>query len=135
MSQKVDPVTTAILQDILLSIARQMDSYIEWASPNFITAIIHDVSTGIFTAKGEVVALESHISNQSIGYFQIGLLREEFDEIHPGDVFVMCDPYLGAGTHRPDWSFFRPIFYQGKLLRKCNFSTGRRSTFSTGRKE
>ena len=74
MSQKVDPVTTAILQDILLSIARQMDSYIEWASPNFITAIIHDVSTGIFTAKGEVVALESHISNQSIGYFQIKLI-------------------------------------------------------------
>ena len=115
MSQKVDPVTTAILQDILLSIARQMDAYIEWASPNFITAIIHDVSTGIFTAKGEVVALESHISNQSIGYFQIKRILEEFDEIHPGDVFVMCDPYLGAGTHPPDWSFFRPVFFQDNL--------------------
>ena len=115
MSQKVDPATTAILQDILLSIARQMDSYIEWASPNFITAIIHDCSTGLFTAKGEVVALESHISNQSIGYFQIKLILEEFDEINPGDVFVMCDPYLGAGTHLPDWSFFRPVFYEGNL--------------------
>jgi len=115
MSQKVDPVTTAILQDILLSITRQMDSYIERASPNFVTAVIHDVSTGVFTDKGEVIALESHISNQSIGYFQIGLLLEEFDEINPGDVFVMCDPYLGAGTHPPDWSFFRPIFYKGNL--------------------
>ncbi|TDI16103.1 MAG: hydantoinase B/oxoprolinase family protein [Acidobacteria bacterium] len=115
MSHKVDPVTTAILQDILLSITRQMDSYIERASPNFVTAVIHDVSTGIFTKKGEVIALESHISNQSIGYFQIGLLLEEFDEINPGDVFVMCDPYLGAGTHPPDWSFFRPIFYKGNL--------------------
>ena len=115
MSQKADPVTTSILQDILLSITRQMDSYIERASPNFVTAVIHDVSTGVFTDQGEVVALESHISNQSIGYFQIGLLLEEFDEINPGDVFVMCDPYLGAGTHPPDWSFFRPIFYQGNL--------------------
>ena len=115
MSHKVDPVTTAILQDILLSITRQMDSYIERASPNFVTAVIHDVSTGVFTKKGEVIALESHISNQSIGYFQIGLLLEEFDEINPGDVFVMCDPYLGAGTHPPDWSFFRPIFYKGNL--------------------
>ncbi|MEE2821713.1 MAG: hydantoinase B/oxoprolinase family protein, partial [Acidobacteriota bacterium] len=81
MSPKTNPATTAILQDILLSIARQMDSYIERASPNFITAVIHDVSTGIFTAKGEVVALESHISNQSIGYFQIRLILEEFEKI------------------------------------------------------
>ena len=57
MSHKVDPVTTAILQDILLSITRQMDSYIERASPNFVTAVIHDVSTGVFTDKGEVIAL------------------------------------------------------------------------------
>ncbi len=110
-----DPVTTAILQDILLSTARQMDSYVEFASPNFVTAVIHDLSTGIYNPHGEVVALESHISGQSIGFFQLGLLLKEFEEINQGDMYVMCDPFLGAGTHSPDWSFFRPIFYKGKL--------------------
>ncbi len=114
---KADPATTSILQEILLSTVRQMVSYIEWSSPNYVASIVHDLSMGIFTAKGEAIALESHISGQSIGYFQIGLLLEEFgiDDIAPGDMFVMCDPHLGAGTHSPDWSFFRPVFYEEKL--------------------
>ena len=40
--------------------------------------------------------------------------REFQGDIHPGDVFVLNDPYLG-GTHLPDVTIMKPIFYEGQL--------------------
>ncbi|MBI4277673.1 MAG: hydantoinase B/oxoprolinase family protein [Armatimonadetes bacterium] len=31
------------------------------------------------------------------------------DDIRPGDVFLVADPYMG-GTHCPDWTIMKPIF-------------------------
>ena len=37
------------------------------------------------------------------------------DDIHPGDVFAINDPYLG-GTHFNDVRFIRPIFHEGEVI-------------------
>ena len=37
------------------------------------------------------------------------------DDIHPGDVFAVNDPYLG-GTHFNDVRLIRPIFHDGELI-------------------
>ena len=112
---KLDPVTLAVVRDRLVSTVKQMASLVENASPSFITAEVHDLSTALFDRQARPVAMYSAISNQQIGYFQIKKALEEIGEFYPGDIFLMNDPYLGAGSHLDDWSFYRPIFYKDRL--------------------
>jgi N-methylhydantoinase B len=37
------------------------------------------------------------------------------DDIHPGDVFIFNDPYVG-GTHFCDVRIIRPVFYKGEIV-------------------
>src|SRR5207244_7397248 len=37
------------------------------------------------------------------------------DDIHPGDVFAVNDPYVG-GTHFNDVRIVRPVFYEGEII-------------------
>src|SRR5699024_7239334 len=49
-------------------------------------------------------------------HFQCKAVMEEFgDDISPGDVFLINDPYRG-GTHFNDVSFVRPIFSEGEII-------------------
>src|SRR5690625_6354513 len=49
-------------------------------------------------------------------HFQCKAVMEEFgDDISPGDVFLINDPYRG-GTHFNDVSFVRPIFSEGDII-------------------
>ena len=41
--------------------------------------------------------------------------RRSRDDIHPGDVFAVNDPYVG-GTHFNDVRIVRPIFYEGEII-------------------
>jgi len=48
----LDPVTVAVFRDRIVSTAKQMASYVENASPSFVTAEVHDLSTAIFDKQG-----------------------------------------------------------------------------------
>jgi N-methylhydantoinase B len=37
------------------------------------------------------------------------------DDLHPGDIIVLNDPYHG-GSHLPDWTMMTPIFFKGRLV-------------------
>ena len=112
---KLDPVTLTVVRDRMVATVKQMAGYVENASPSFITAEVHDLSTAIFDKQGRPLAMFSDIANQQLGYFQIQKALEEIPEFYPGDIFIMNDPYLGMGSHLDDWSFYRPIFYKDRL--------------------
>ena len=38
------------------------------------------------------------------------MLKRWGDDIDPGDVFLLSDPYVAGGNHLPDWVIARPIF-------------------------
>jgi N-methylhydantoinase B len=38
------------------------------------------------------------------------------DNIHPDDFIIGNDPFIVRFGHAPDWSFIRPIFYEGELI-------------------
>ena len=76
-----------------------------------------DFSTAICGENGRLVAQAEHIPVH-VGAlpWAVKSVAEFFgDDVHPGDVFLLNDPYFG-GSHLPDLTAFVPVFAQGRLL-------------------
>ncbi len=111
-----DPITTAVVERRLDSIAVEMMEVMLHTSLSQILNASRDYSTAILDAQGQLVAqgegIPVHISALPIAGAAV---REYFgDDIHDGDVFILNDPYFG-GSHLPDVTILRPVFWQGEL--------------------
>jgi len=96
-----------------------MRHIIDRTAQNYLIGQLHDVSVGIWAARGETVAVPVGLPVQFMGSgFAVRSIIEKFgDDLAPGDVILTNDPYHGGhNCHLPDWGFFRPIFYEGELL-------------------
>src|SRR5207248_6470315 len=74
-----------------------------------------DFSTAICDLDGRLIAQAQHVPIH-VGAlpFAAKAMTEFFgDDIHPGDVFLLNDPYHG-GNHLPDLTAFVPIFEETK---------------------
>ncbi len=118
MNTTLDPVTKSVIWNKLLSISREMSTVIEQTSQNFITAELHDFCVGLYDGTGRSVAHFVGLPGQlGAGGLQIKAVLERFgDDINPGDVILVNDPYTGFGTHLPDITIFVPIFDGDKLV-------------------
>lgn len=116
---KTDPVTVSTIWHYLQTSAREMRHIIDRTAQNYLIGQLHDVSVGIWAARGETVAVPVGLPVQFLGSaFAVQSMVEKFgDELSPGDVILTNDPYHGGhNCHLPDWGFFRPIFYEDELL-------------------
>lgn len=116
---RTDPVTVATVWHYLQTSAREMRHIIDRTAQNYLIGQLHDVSVGIWGARGETVAVPVGLPVQFLGSaFAVQSIIEKFGEdLCPGDVILTNDPYHGGhNCHLPDWGFFRPIFYEGELL-------------------
>jgi N-methylhydantoinase B len=78
-----------------------------------------DCSTAIFDARGQVIAQAEHIPmhlGSLLGTVQEILRRYPIRELHPGDMFIVNDPYTGGGTHLPDINLVAPVFAGDELF-------------------
>jgi len=119
LKRNVDPITVSTIWHSMQTICREMRHVIDRTAQNFLISQLHDVSVGIWDAKGGTVAVPVGLPVQFLGTgFAVQALVEKFgDNIMPGDVFLTNDPYHGGHCcHLPDWAFFRPIFHNGELL-------------------
>jgi len=115
----VHPTTIATVWHSMQTIAREMRHVIDRTAQNYLISQLHDVSVGIWGAKGETIAVPVGLPVQYLGtQFAVEDLNKAFgDNINQGDVFLTNDPYHGGhNCHLPDWGFFRPVFYEGELL-------------------
>ena len=76
-----------------------------------------DFSCGLLTAEGELAAMSEdfsgHVFAMALG---LNATLEKFgDQIYPGDVLAVNDPYTG-GTHLNDIAFYTPVFAGDRLL-------------------
>lgn len=112
-----DPITLALVQNRLDHISRQMG----WVmmrtarSPIFQS---HDFSCFITGPSGFLVSQADGcpVHTGSGGFAVRGLLKAFGEDIHPGDAFLLNDPYLAGGNHLPDWVIARPVFSKGTLV-------------------
>ena len=113
----VDPITAEVIRCGLATIANEMgDTMIRTATtPTFSES--HDFSTSIFDARGRIAALADALPiHMGACKFSVLAVIEAFkDDLHPGDIFLVNDPYHG-GSHLPDWTMMTPIFFDGELV-------------------
>ncbi len=107
----VDRITVSVVQHRLHAIVEEMGEAMLRTSYSQILNSSRDFSTAICDLEGRLIAQAEHVP------IHVGALpwaarsvREFFgDDIHPGDVFLLNDPYHG-GNHLPDLTAFVPVF-------------------------
>ena len=112
-----DPITLAVVEHRLESIAQEMTEAMLRTAMSQILNSSRDFSTAILDGDCQLVAqgegIPVHISALPVAGAAV---RDYFgDDIHEGDLFILNDPYFG-GSHLPDITIIRPIFHEGRLL-------------------
>ena len=109
-SNRVDPIVTSVIQHRLLAIVEEMGEAMLRTSYSQILNSSRDFSTAICDLDGRLIAQAEHVPIH-VGAlpFAARAVTEFFGaDIHPGDVFLLNDPYHG-GNHLPDLTAFVPV--------------------------
>src|SRR5882757_984200 len=113
----LDPVTFEVLKNAFATAVDLMSEQIMRTCYSFVI-YARDFSSALCDAEGNTVMQGSGDIAVHVGtlHFQCKAVLEEFgDDINPGDVFAVNDPYRG-GTHFNDVSFIRPIFVGDRVI-------------------
>jgi len=112
-----DPIAFELFKNSMLSIADEMVVTVHRTSYTSVVKNNMDFSTAFADADGVVVAQGLTLSGH-LGAIPVALkavIERYRDDIHPGDVFAMNDPFEG-GMHLPDIFVFQPVFVNGLRL-------------------
>lgn len=113
----LDPVTFEVLKNAFATIVDEMAEQVLRTCHSFVL-YARDFSSALCDARGNTVMQGSMDIAVHVGtlHFTAKAVLDAFgDDIHPGDVFLVNDPYLG-GTHFCDVRLIRPIFHEGELI-------------------
>ena len=117
MTQVRDPFEFELFKNSIFSIADEMALTIVRTAYSGVLKDNMDFSTAVADADGKLVAqgltLPGHLG--SIPTALAAVMKRFRDEMGPGDVFIMNDPYEG-GMHLPDIFVFKPIYLDGERL-------------------
>ncbi|MEE8289903.1 MAG: hydantoinase B/oxoprolinase family protein, partial [Candidatus Tectomicrobia bacterium] len=117
MTEIRDPIAFELFKNSLFSIADEMALTITRTTYSGVLKDNMDFSTAFADADGKLVAqgltLPGHLG--SIPTALEATMRHYGDDIKPGDIFILNDPFDG-GMHLPDIFIFKPLYVAGKLL-------------------
>jgi N-methylhydantoinase B len=105
-----DPITVAVLQNRLNSIAEEMGEAMLRTSYSQILNSSRDFSIAIVDAQFRLVAQADHIPvHVGAMPWAVRAVAEAFPDPKSGEVFLLNDPYHG-GSHLPDLTALVPVF-------------------------
>lgn len=117
-SSRADPFTLEIIKESLVAAGDEMFYALQRTSQSTIIYEVLDYATGLLDASGQLITQGNGVAG-FLGTltYSVRYTLEKFgvDSLHPGDVIVLNDPYIGGGTHLSDVSLVMPIFCQGVL--------------------
>ena len=112
-----DPIVFELFKNAIFSIADEMALTVFRTSYSGVLKDNMDYSTGFADANGTLVAqgltLPAHLG--SVPTAMQSIMRHFRDDMHPGDVFIMNDPFDG-GMHLPDIFVFKPLYHAGERI-------------------
>ena len=111
----IDPITFAVVKSALDSIVDEMAYTVVRTARSEIVKDVMDFSAALCAADGQMVAQAKTIALH-LGAVPVAMdhvLAKFGDDLNPGDMVIMNDPYVG-GMHLPDIFMFMPIFHGGK---------------------
>lgn len=109
---KIDPITREIIHSALASAADEMAVGLYRTAYSTIVRDALDFSTSLCNGAGEQIAQGTTIPLHmgAVPFAMRGLFsRFSDDDIKPGDVFILNDPFDG-GMHIPDIFIVKPVF-------------------------
>jgi N-methylhydantoinase B len=113
----LDPVTFEVLKNAFTNTVDQMAEQILRTCHSFVI-FARDFSSSLCDVEGNTIMQGSQDIAVHVGtlHYTCKAVIEAFeDDIHPGDVFAINDPYLG-GTHFNDVRIIRPIFVDDEVI-------------------
>jgi len=112
-----DPIALELFKNAIFSIADEMALTVFRTTYSGVLKDNMDYSTGFADAQGKLVAqgltLPGHLG--SVPTALESIMRHYGDNMNPGDVFIMNDPFDG-GMHLPDIFIFKPLYHDGERL-------------------
>jgi len=107
----VDPIVASVIQHRLLAIVEEMGEAMLRTAYSQILNSSRDFSTAICDLDGRLIAQAEHVPIHvgALPYAAKAVTEFFQDDIHPGDIFLLNDPYHG-GNHLPDLTAFVPVF-------------------------
>jgi N-methylhydantoinase B len=115
----VDPITFEILSHRVYQIAKEMGTTLERVGGTVNTTQMHDYMAALYLADGDVLcagdAMGWHVACAGVAVKRIIERFEKDGGIHPGDIFLLNDPYVAA-IHQSDVYVVSPIHFKGKLM-------------------
>jgi N-methylhydantoinase B len=115
---ELDPVTLAVIQNGLQQVCNEMDLAFVRAAFSPVISEAMDRSDGIYARDDGALIAQGELGLPVfVGAMQFSTqaVIERVQDVRPGDVIVVNDPYLG-GTHLMDVKFVKPFFYRGELF-------------------
>ncbi|PFG39518.1 5-oxoprolinase (ATP-hydrolysing) [Georgenia soli] len=108
---EADPVLLEIFNNLFMSVAEQMGARLEATAQSVNIKERLDFSCALFDAGGHLIANAPHMPVHlgSMGATVQEVIRRRGQEIRPGQVYAVNDPYHG-GTHLPDVTVVTPVF-------------------------
>jgi N-methylhydantoinase B len=114
----IDPIIQELIKNALSSLVDEMAYTVVQTAHSEIVKDVMDFSTaccnrdGLLLAQGNTIAMHLGAVPEAMAAVQDAYPVEE---IRPGDVFVLNDPYEG-GMHLPDIFMIKPVFYDARLV-------------------
>ena len=116
MTNSVDPIKVAVIDNRLDAISKEIGLTMLRTSRSPIFSEARDFVTGIFDSQLRLVAQTAYIPvlMGALPYAIKSIAQTFADDIDPGDIFILNDPYRG-NNHPPDITIAKPIFFKDKL--------------------
>ena len=112
-----DPFGFELFRNAIFAIADEMALTVCRTTYSGVLRDNMDFSTALTDGDGRLIAqgltLPGHLGSVPTAIESV--LRHYGDDIHPGDIYVMNDPFDG-GMHLPDIFIFKPVFDGGERL-------------------
>ncbi|HEX9867802.1 MAG TPA: hydantoinase B/oxoprolinase family protein [Candidatus Tectomicrobia bacterium] len=114
MTEIADPITFELFKNAIFSIADEMALTVVRTTYSGVLKDNMDFSTALADADGKLIAqgltLPGHLG--SIPTALESIMRQFGDNMRPGDIFIMNDPFDG-GMHLPDIFVIKPLYADG----------------------
>lgn len=111
-----DPITFAVIKNAFDTIVDEMAYNVMRTARSHIVRDVLDYSTTLCDRQGRIIAQAKTVALH-LGAVPdaIEAVQAAFgDDLYPGDVVIMNDPYEG-GMHLPDIFMFKPVFLEDRL--------------------
>jgi len=118
-STAIDPITIEVVAARFREIAATMEHALYHSGYSPVLRESKDGTAGLCDAEGRVIIVSGGLQYHSLPYeraVQSVLARYPRERLHPGDSFIVNDPYEGGNPHAPDMVAITPGFVDGRVV-------------------